>query len=153
MAYLKHNNNGKGAKPRQPKKSATPEQPSPSLQHDVNYVAGLTDIEASLDWIAKAIGRLTSDEHSVGLALSQNRYGKPVQLALCDSDGNDMTDRVVASLERIADAMGKLAGLNRPRLESWHEQDEYTPRYRDEVSHGGAPGPGPGRGEMSKASR
>jgi len=44
-------------------------------------------------------------------------------------------------LERIADSVAKLAGLTRPRLESWHEQDAYEPRYKDAACDGGAPGP------------
>ena len=49
--------------------------------------------------------------------------------------------RLVAAFERIADSVAKLAGLNRPRLESWHEQCEYEPRYKDIACDGGAAGP------------
>ena len=114
---------------------------TPSVQHDINHFAGLADIQESLDWIAKGIGKLTHDDHTVGLALCQNLYGSPVRLALCDSDGSEMTDRVVDSLERIAASIARLAGLNRPRLESWHEQCEYEPRYKAVACDGGAPGP------------
>ena len=50
-------------------------------------------------------------------------------------------DRLVTAVERIADSIAKLAGLSRPRLESWHEQDEYEPRYKDIAVDSGAPGP------------
>jgi hypothetical protein len=52
-----------------------------------------------------------------------------------------MMGRWVTAIERIADAVAKLAGLSRPRLESWHEQDEYEPRHKDIAVEGGAPGP------------
>ncbi len=114
---------------------------SPSMQHDINYVKGLSDVEASLDWIAKGIARLTSDDDSVGVSLGQNRYSGPVKLTLADNDDDDAMDRFVSAVERIADSLAKLAGLSRPRLERWHEQDEYDPRYKDTACDGGAPGP------------
>lgn len=48
---------------------------------------------------------------------------------------------MVTAFERIADSVARLAGLPRPRLESWHEQDVYEPRYKDVSVDGGAPGP------------
>jgi hypothetical protein len=108
-----------------------------SIQHDINHVAGMDGIEASLDNLVTAVYRLSHDDHTVGLALCQNRYGGPIKLTLSDGDGYDMTERLVEAVERIADSVAKLAGLTRPRLESWHGQDEYEPRYRE----GGAPGP------------
>jgi len=113
-----------------------------SMQHDINYVNGLGGIEESLDWIARGISKLSSDEHSVSLSTG---YGTdPVKLTLATSDYDDTMDRVVTAIERIADSLGRLAGLNRPRLEPWHEQDEYTPRYRESACDGGAPGPAAG---------
>jgi hypothetical protein len=116
-------------------------EPTPALQHEINHVAGLGDVEESLDWIAKGIGRLTSDDHGVTLSLSTGCNSYPVKLSISDGDGNDMTDRLVNAVERIADAVARLAGLSRPRLESWHEQVEYEPRYKDIAVDGGAPGP------------
>jgi len=113
-----------------------------SIQHDINHVAGMDGIEVSLDNLVSAVARLTHDDHTVGLTLCQNQYGSPVQLALTDTDGNvDVMDRLVTAMERIADSVAKLAGLNRPRLESWHEQDEYEPRYKSVACDGGALGP------------
>jgi hypothetical protein len=152
MSYLKQ----KDAQAQKKRESKQPPQPNTvvltgpepsyggsmrSIQHDINHVAGMDGIEGSLDNLASAVARLTHDDHSVGVAVCQNRYGTPVQLALTDTDGNDMMDRLVAAFERIADSVAKLAGLNRPRLESWHEQDEYTPRYKDTACDGGSPGP------------
>jgi hypothetical protein len=113
----------------------------PSMQHDVNYVGGLDGIEQSLDWIAKGISRLTSDEHNLHLSTG---YGTdPVKITLCPDDYDDTMDRLVTAVERIADSLARLAGLSRPRLESWHEQEGYTPRYRKIACDGGAPGPPP----------
>lgn len=115
--------------------------PTPSLQHDINHVEGLGEVAAHLDWIGDAVARLTSDDHYVGLALCQNRYGGPVKLTLADNDDDDTMGRLTTAFERIADSVARLAGLSRPRLEPWHEQDEYTPRYKDIACDGGAPGP------------
>jgi len=149
MAYLKQPQR-KGSKAPTKKK----EQPAAAtpMQHDINYVAGLADVEASLDWIAKGISKLTSDDSSVGLALCQNLYGQPVQLTLSRNDYDDTMDRLVTALERIADSVSKLAGLTRPRLESWHEQDEYEPRYKDIAVDGGAAGPREGDGQKISRS-
>lgn len=65
----------------------------------------------------------------------------PVKITLAANDDEDTLDRLVTAFERIADAVAKLAGLSRPRLESWHEQVEYEPRYKDIAVDGGAPGP------------
>jgi hypothetical protein len=151
MGYPKH----EGPNKRQPKKpqpdqpirvevtgpNSPAHMPTPSMQHDINHVAGMAGIEESLDWLAKGINKLTSDDHTVGVIVGQNLYGAPVKLALSDSDGFDMMDRLVEAFERIADSVAKLAGLNRPRLESWHEQDAYEPRFKDVACDGGAPGP------------
>ena len=149
--YLKHKD-GKG--PTKPKKQPVAEPvkvvltgpesgypPSPSLQHDINHVAGMEGVEESLDWIARGISRLTSDDFTVNLSLGQGGNTNPVKLTLADDDSGDTMDRLVLALERIADAVAKLAGLSRPRLESWHEQVEYEPRYKDIAVDGGAPGP------------
>lgn len=116
-------------------------RPSPSMQHDINHVAGLADVEESLDWIARGISQLTSEERTVGLSLGQGSHTDPVKLTLADNDYDDTMGRLVTAFERIADSVAKLAGLNRPRLESWHEQDEYVPRYKEIACDGGAPGP------------
>ena len=119
--------------------------PTPSLQHDINYVSGMGGIEESLDWIARGIEKLTSDEHSISLSAQY-----PIRLTLAANDEEDTLDRLVAAVERIADSLARLAGLSRPRLERWYEQDEYTPRYRDIAADGGAPGPAqPGVGVKS----
>ena len=116
---------------------------TPSMQHDINYLRGMDGIEGSLDWIARGLEKLTSDNHTVGLVHGQNRYSSPVQITLAsnDADNDDTMDRLVTAFERIADSVAKLAGLSRPRLESWHEQDEYEPRYKAIAVDGGAPGP------------
>jgi hypothetical protein len=101
----------------------------------------LGDVAANLDWIGDAVARLTKDGTTVGLAVCQNRYGGPVQITTTDEDGNSTMDRLVTAFERIADSVAKLAGLARPRLESWHEQDAYEPRHKDIACDGGAPGP------------
>jgi hypothetical protein len=110
-----------------------------SMQHDINHIGGLGDVEISLDEIARALYRLTGEDHAVSIYTGRNGY--PVKLALTDTDGNDVMDRLVEAIERIADSVAKLAGLSRPRLESWHEQDAYQPRYKDVAVDGGAPGP------------
>lgn len=153
--YLKQGEVGGSKRTREPKKSATREDApvrvvvtgpegtsrttTPSMQHDINYVSGLKGIEESLDWIAKGISRLTGDEHSIALCTSPGI--NPIQVTLSTNDYDDTMDRFVTAMERIADSIAKLAGLTRPRLEMWHEQDAYTPRYKDIAADGGAPGP------------
>lgn len=138
------------AKKREPKKVnetlsrivvTGPDAGHPSIQHDINHVAGLDGVEQSLDWIARSLSQLTSDDHTVGVVLGQNRYAGPVKITFADNDEEDTVNRLVTAFERIADSVAKLAGLSRPRLESWHEQDEYEPRYKDIAVDGGAPGP------------
>ena len=114
---------------------------SSSIKHDINHVAGLGAVATHLDWIGDAVARLTNDDTTVGLSIGQNRYSGPVQITPTDEDGNSMMDRLVTAMERIADSVAKLAGLTRPRLESWLEQDEYEPRYKNIAADGGAPGP------------
>ena len=113
--------------------------PTPSLQHDINHVTGLAGIEESLDWIKRGISHLTSDEHCIHLTTG---FGtSPVKLTLADNDEDNAMDRFLSAMERIADSLARLAGLSRPRLERWYEQDEYEPRYKDVACDGGAPGP------------
>jgi hypothetical protein len=111
------------------------------MQHEINHVAGLDGVEQSLDWIAQGVSALTSDDTTVGVSIGQNRYSGPVQIALAANDSDDTMDRLVTALERIADAVAKLAGLSRPRLETWQEQGGYVPRFKDIAVDGGAPGP------------
>jgi hypothetical protein len=111
---------------------------TPGIQHDINHVQGLAGIEASLDGLASAVYRITSD---AGISLSTVHGADPVKITLADDDYSDTMGRLLTAFERIADSIAKLAGLNRPRLESWHEQDEYEPRYKDVACDGGAPGP------------
>ncbi len=109
---------------------------TPSIQHDINYVAGLIDVRDSLDSIAQGLRRLTSDEYNVHITTG---YGTgPVKLTLADNDEEDAMDRFISAFERIADSLAKLAGLSRPRLERWYEQEEYEPRYRSVACDGGA---------------
>jgi hypothetical protein len=116
--------------------------PTPSaMQHEVNYVGGLADLQESLDWIGRGINRLTNDECAATLSLGQGSNTNPIKLTLSENDYDDTMGRLVAAFERIADSVAKLAGLTRPRLESWHEQDEYEPRHKDIAVDGGAPGP------------
>jgi hypothetical protein len=113
-----------------------------SMQHEINHVAGMDGIEGSLDNLVTAVCRLTHDDNTVGVRIGQNRYGLPVKLTLHSNDEDDTLDRLVTAFERIADSVAKLAGLTRPRLEEWHHQDAYEPRYHD-VPGGEAPGPRP----------
>jgi hypothetical protein len=151
MHYLKHKD-GKGKAPSKPKKQPVVAEPvkvvltgpatdygTPSMQHDVNHVAGLADVERSLDFIARSIGHLTNDACNVNLSLSTGFNSAPVKIAFDDDDDN--MERLVTAFERVADSVAKLAGFNRPRLERWHEQVEYEPRYKDIAVDGGAPGP------------
>jgi hypothetical protein len=154
MAFLKHNGGSGKGKPRVKKPESNGSVNvvvsgpgvethgiAPSMQHDINHVAGLSGVEESLDWIARALDRLTggltNGEHDFSLTSTAG----PVKLTLVVSDEDDTMDRFITALERIADSVAKLAGLTRPRLESWHEQDEYNPRFKDVACDGGAPGP------------
>jgi hypothetical protein len=112
---------------------------TPSIQHDINHVQGLSGIEESLDCLVSAVNRITSDDFD--LSLSTGRATNPVKITLADDDYSDTMGRLVTAFERIADSVAKLAGLSRPRLESWHEQDAYEPRYKDVAVDGGVPGP------------
>jgi len=131
--------------PKKPKKGKTnppvESGPAPTHQHDINYVRGLVDVATNLDWIGDAVASLTADGNFVGLSVCQNRYGGPIQLTATDEEGNDVMERLVTAMERIADSLAKVGGLTRPRLESWHEQKEYEPRFKDIACDGGAPGP------------
>src|SRR3974377_1572923 len=101
---------------------------SQNLQHDINYVWGLIDVRDSLDDIAQGLKRLTSDQHNVHITTG---YGtNPVKLTLADNEEEDAMDRFLSAFERIADSLAKLAGLSRPRLERWYEQEEYEPPYK-----------------------
>jgi hypothetical protein len=146
MSFPKHETKkAKARKPRQPEKTETkvvltgPVSEShvrtPSIQHDINYVAGLGGIEQSLDALTEVMG-LPKRVH-----LSTEYKSDPVRLTLSENDYDDTMARIVTAFERIADAVSRLAGLSRPRLESWHEQDDYEPRYKDTACDGGAPGP------------
>src|ERR1700675_2435497 len=131
MHYLKHNE-GKQRKKPESKKPQQPQQPntvvlvgpdsgyppSPSLQHDINHVAGLDGVEASLDWIAHGLGNLGNDEHTIHLSVGQGSNTNPIQLTLANNDYDATIDLLFTAFERIADSVAKLAGLNRPRLES-----------------------------------
>lgn len=113
----------------------------PSMQHDINHVEGLSGVEESLDWIAKGIGKLTNQDQGIHLTLAQGEGILPVKITLADNDSEDTMGRLVTAFERIADSVAKLAGLSRPRLEWWHEQEAYQPPFRDSVPDGGLPGP------------
>lgn len=155
MGYPKQPKQTKTAK-KKAAQPATPEQPvrvevtgpnvpqytpTPSMQHEINHVAGMDGVEQSLDWIARGISNLTSDERSISLTSGYNV--DPIKLTLVhdDYDTDDTMSRLVTAFERIADSVSRLAGLNRPRLEAWHEQDEYEPRNKSIACDGGAPGP------------
>jgi hypothetical protein len=151
--FIKHQD---GKPPRKPPKSkavAPPQPPpqpikvvlvgpesssSPAMQHDINHVAGLAGIEESLDWIARGLGHLTTGEGDIQISLCSPT---PIKITLTDCDDEDTMGRLVTAVERLADSIARLAGLSRPRLESWHEQDEYEPRYKSNAVDGGAPGP------------
>lgn len=98
--------------------------PSPSMQHDINHIAGLSDVEASLDRIARSLSRLTNDEHAVGLSVAQGSNANPIKVTLADNDFDDTMDRLVTAFERIADSISKLVGFNGPRLERRYEESD-----------------------------
>jgi hypothetical protein len=146
--YLKHKE-VKGPKKSKPAKQVAPPEPvrvvvtgpdvpqyksSPALQHDINYVAGLGGIEQALDAMTAGINPLTDIRLSTG-------FDSPVKVTLADNDNDDALERLLTAAERIADSLARVAGLSRPRLEQWHEQCEYEPRYRSSACDGGAPGP------------
>ena len=79
--------------------------------------------------------------YTVSLSVGQGSNTNPIKLTLSDNEYEDTMDRLVTAFERIADSVARLAGLSRPRLEHWHEQNEYTPLYRDSACDGGVPGP------------
>lgn len=152
MAYLKHSgNNGSGKRAKAAKAKSEPVNVvltgpddskvlrTPSMQHDVNYVRGLDGIEESLDWIARGLEKLATGEPSLGLYTGDGCF--PVKVTLAENINDDTMDRFVTAVERIADSLGRIAGLNRPRLEMWHDQSTYTPRYKELDVDGGAPGP------------
>lgn len=95
---------------------AGPDNPScmrsPSMQHEINYVAGLGGVEQSLDWIARSLDHLTSDEHAVSVSLGQGCNTDPIKLTLSDNDYEDTMGRLVTAFERIADSVAKLAGFS-----------------------------------------
>ena len=151
MGYLKQDEVKRKAKRGRSKRTEKPEPvsvvvtgpeiaihtPTPSLQHDINHVAGLSGIEASLDWIARGLSCLTGYEQTVSISAGY----QPFKVTLAENDEDDALSRLITAIERIADSLAKLAGLSRPRLENWHEQDEYEPRYKNIACDGGAPGP------------
>lgn len=153
MTYLKHG--GRGGPPKKAKKqSAVPEAKDstvivkgpgdltePALQHDINHVQGLDGVEQSLDLIAQALSRLTNEDYVVPLSLAQGHHIHPVKITFADDKYGDTMSRLLSAVERIADALARLAGLSRPRLEQWYEQEEYEPRYKTIAADGGAPGP------------
>jgi hypothetical protein len=150
MGFIKQD----GDEPKKTKKAKKPAQPqaktetkvvltgpdsephvrTPSIQHDINHVAGLGGIEQSLDVLAEVMGSPKSLNVFTG-------YDSTLRLTLAENDYDDTMGRVVTAFERIADSVAKLAGLSRPRLESWHEQEDYEPRYKSTAGDGGAPGP------------
>src|SRR5215831_2694213 len=95
--------------------------------------------EKSLDWIARGLEKLATGDPTMGLYTGDGCF--PVKVTLAENINDDTMDRFVTAVERIADSLCRIAGLNRPRLEAWHEQDAYTPRYRAEMGDDGAPGP------------
>lgn len=142
MAFLKQDDvNGDGKRKRSSKKPPPP-QPPPTKQepqqHEIKYVAGLGGIEQSLDWIARGISALTGDANSVSI---NNGYGPALKIALAENEEDDALYDLTTALQRIADAVAMMAGLSRPRLERWHEQEEYEPQCRSSACDGGAPGP------------
>jgi hypothetical protein len=111
----------------------------------------VTSVADALDGLTNVISTYVTNERegANGASLYTSPDGNPVKVALNDpvtitlaaNDYDDTMDRFVTALERIADSVAKLAGLGRPRLESWHEQEEYQPRYKAVACDGGAPGP------------
>ena len=82
-----------------------------SMQHDINHVAGMSGIEESLDSIASGLYRITSDDHAISIS---SGGCVPVKITFSDHDGD--TDLTYA-IQRIADSLAKLAGLNLTPLE------------------------------------
>lgn len=132
------------AKKSEPKKP----QPQPTLDYrDSSSVAQAIDGLASI--FSTYVTQARNGDNGSGLYSDPSCYpvkvaleqGEPIQFTLSENDYDDTLDRLVTAFERIADSVAKLAGLSRPRLEHWHEQEEYRPRYRDSACDGGAPGP------------
>src|ERR1700691_1788336 len=74
-------------------------RPSPSMQHDINHVAGLADVEESSAWIARAFSQLTSEERTMGLSLGQQSHTDPAKVTLADKEHDDTTGALVTALD------------------------------------------------------
>ena len=97
---------------------------TPSIQHDINHVAGLAGIEESLDALTSAVSRITGADQAIGLTTGHGI--DPVKITLVDDiyeDGPLAT--LTQAVARIADSLAKIAGLNRPRLERWNESSKW----------------------------
>ena len=97
-------------------------------------------IEESLDWTARGLAEFTAEDNSISLCTARNIATVKITLATDDYNDDETMSRLVMAVERIADSLGRLAGLSRPRLESWREQEEYEPRHKSSVCDGGTPG-------------
>jgi hypothetical protein len=121
------------------------------MPHVDSAFVDVTSVADALDGLTSVISTFVTNERdgANGASLYSSPDGYPVKVQLNDpvtltlaaNDYDDTMERFVTALERIADSAAKLAGLTRPRLESWHEQEEYTPRLKDVACDGGAPGP------------
>lgn len=118
--------------PSQPVVLTGPSETGTSIQHDLNHVEGLSGIESSLDWIAKGIAAITSDDGAISLTSGRC---VPIKITLAANDEEDTLADLVHAFQRIADSLAKLAGLDRPPLEpEWSRQAEIP--ARDNVSTG-----------------
>lgn len=134
-------------KPPQPAVAAVAAAPAITLDVD------MTGVEAALAKLACSVSSYGENtylgENKLAVFTELDGYPvkvhleseTPIKITLADNVEEDTIDRLVTAFERIADSVAMLAGLNRPRLESWHEQCEYEPRYKDVACDGGAPGP------------
>ena len=165
MGYLKQDEVGgtgkRGKKPKAGKAahSHTPEQLQPALSEPnggCGYGEGIREsrcVAEAIDGLASIVSTYVTQARNGdnGHSLYTDPTGSPVKvevegngpmkLTFADDDVEDAMSRFLSAFERIADSLAKLAGLSRPRLEHWYEQDEYEPRYKSSACDGGAPGP------------
>lgn len=154
MGYLKQGEvNANGKRSKKPKTAKSEDCRTQAALADPNPVADAIDGLASI--VSTYVTQARNGDNGHSLYTTPNGYPvkvdvestTPVKLTLADNDEHDTMDRLVAAIERIADSLAKLAGLSRPRLERWYEQEEYEPRHKSIACDGGAPGPAATDGE------
>lgn len=161
MGYLKQGDvNGNGKRSKKPKTPKTAQAQIETALSQPNggcgYGEGVREsrcVAEAVDGLASIVSRFVAHardgENGHSLYTDPNGYPvrvelestAPVQVTLADNDTEDAMERFLSAFERIADSLARMAGLSRPRLEHWYEQDEYEPRYKSSACDGGKPGP------------